>query len=78
MKALLILLTVLTGPVGEATYYGPGLMEQVLDYRLKAGEVQLCRECIDYVALLDPEHIGKKVWLRHPSGEVVGPLLVID
>lgn len=30
------------------------------------------------MALIDPEHIGKKVWLKHPNGEIVGPLMVAD
>ncbi len=53
-------------------------MEQVLDYRLNAGDVQRAAECIDYVALLDRSISARQVWLRHPTGEVVGPLLVID
>lgn len=70
---------------GEATYYAaprqPGassLMKRVWNWRVWKGHVPECPECVDAIALIDPEHIGKKVWLRHPGGEVVGPLMVAD
>jgi hypothetical protein len=68
----------LAGPIGEATYYNPGIMERVRDYRLRAGQIARCADCVDSVALLECRHLGKKVWLRHPKGEVVGPLQVVD
>ena len=70
--------------VGEVTYYaGPkegrsSLMKRVWNWRLWKGHVPECPECVDAVALLEPQHIGDKVWLRHPDGEVVGPLMVVD
>jgi hypothetical protein len=70
---------------GEVTYYAapknPGassLMKKVWNWRVWKGHVPECPECVDAVALIDPEHIGEKVWLRHPNGEVVGPLMVVD
>jgi hypothetical protein len=70
---------------GEVTYYAPpkqqgasSLMKKVWNWRVWKGHVPECAECVDAVALIDPQHIGKKVWLRHPKGEVVGPLMVAD
>lgn len=74
-----------TTPVtGEVTYYagprggGSSLMKRVWNWRIWKGHVPECPECVDAVALLEPQHIGKKVWLRHPDGEIVGPLMVVD
>jgi hypothetical protein len=70
--------------VGEVTFYGPprdghaSLMVRVWNWRVYHSYVPECPECVDAIALLDPEHIGKKVWLKHPDGEVVGPLMVVD
>jgi hypothetical protein len=70
--------------VGEITHYGPprsghaSLMVRVWNWRIYYGYVPECPECVDAIALLDPEHIGKKVWLQHPDGEIVGPLMVVD
>ena len=70
--------------VGEVTFYGPprdgaaSLMVRVWNWRIYHGHVPECPECVDAVALLDPAYIGKKVWLKHPDGEVVGPLMVVD
>lgn len=75
----LALFVVTPQPVtGEATFYGSGVMEQVYAYRVKAGDIRPCPECVDMVALLYPDTIGRKVWLEHPDGSVVGPLLVVD
>ncbi len=53
-------------------------MVRVWNWRIYYGYVPECPECVDAVALVDPEHIGKKVWLQHPDGEIVGPLMVVD
>jgi hypothetical protein len=69
---------------GEVTHYGPprnghaSLMVRVWNWRIYKGYVPECPECVDAVALVDPQHIGKKVWLQHPDGEIVGPLMVVD
>lgn len=86
--ASVVLTTVLTTTapmMGEVTYYAgpkePGqssLMKKVWNWRVWKGHVPECAECVDAVALIDPEHIGKKVWLKHPDGEIVGPLMVAD
>jgi hypothetical protein len=53
-------------------------MKRVWNWRAWKGHVPECPECVDAVALVDPEHIGEKVWLQHPNGEIVGPLMVVD
>ncbi len=63
---------------GLATYYNPGLMDQVLDYRLNAGDIDPCPECVGTVALLRAGDIGRKVWLQPPGADPVGPFLVVD
>ena len=63
---------------GLATYYNPGVMDYVQDYRLKAGDIDACPECVGAVALLRAGDIGRKVWLQPPGGDPVGPFLVVD
>jgi hypothetical protein len=63
---------------GLATFYDPGLMEKVQDYRLTGGDVDACPECVGSVALLRAGDIGRKVWLQPPGGDPVGPFLVVD
>lgn len=65
---------------GEVTYYVPGLMEWVYEYRLRLNQVPVCDppECAGYVALLRPGDLGRKVWLQRPGHEADGPFLVVD
>ncbi len=63
---------------GLATYYNPGIMEYVQDYRLRAGDIDACPECVGSVALLRAGDIGRRVWLQPPGGDPVGPFLVVD
>ena len=63
---------------GLATYYNPGVMDYVQDYRLQAGDIDACPECVGSVALLRAGDIGRKVWLQPPGGDPVGPFLVVD
>lgn len=63
---------------GLATYYNPGIMEQVLSYRLAARDIDPCPECVGTVALLRAGDIGRRVWLQPPDGDPVGPFLVVD
>lgn len=63
---------------GLATYYNPGVMEYVQSYRLGAGDIDPCPECVGSVALLRAGDIGRKVWLQPPGGDPVGPFLVVD
>jgi hypothetical protein len=79
------LLTTTEPITGEVTFYAPprepggsSLMKRVWNWRIWKGHVPECAECVDAIALIDPEHIGRKVWARHPNGEVVGPLMVVD
>ena len=63
---------------GLATFYAPGMMEYVRDYRRSQGQLPDCPECVGTVALLRAGDIGRKVWLQPVDGERVGPFLVID
>jgi hypothetical protein len=72
-----LLLSVLIA--GSATYYNPGLMDEVYRNRLAWGQVEPCGECVGMVALLDAERIGERVWLSFDGGSShVGPMLVVD
>lgn len=64
--------------IGLATFYAPGLMEYVADYRQRQGQLPACPECVGAVALLRGGDIGRRVWLQPSGGERVGPFLVID
>jgi len=63
---------------GKAMYYNPGIMDQVLEYRLALGQVAPCHECVGYVALLRSGDLNRKVWIEWGQGDVEGPFLVID
>ena len=63
---------------GLATYYNPGVMEEVLNYRLAAQDIDPCPECVGTVALLRAGDIGRRVWLQPPGADPVGPFLVVD
>ncbi len=63
---------------GQATYYAPGVMDEVFENRLAWGHVQPCELCVGMVALLDREMVGELVYLQRPGYEVEGPFLVID
>jgi len=65
---------------GQVTYYSPGLMEWVYEYRLRSEQVPVCDPpaCVGYVAMMRPGDLGRKVWLK-PAGQVAeGPFLVVD
>ncbi len=63
--------------VGVATHYAPGLAEQVYAYRLETGQVAPCPASVGYAALLEPEALGRRVWIEL-AGQAIGPLLVVD
>ncbi len=64
--------------MGVATYYAPGVMEWVRNYRRAQGEIADCPDCVGAVALLRAGDIGRKVWLQPPGGELAGPFIVVD
>lgn len=76
LASLAVAWTVLVS--GDATYYHPGIFERVVANRLAWGHIEPCAECIGYVALLDAESIGRRVWLQRPGEPVEGPFLVAD
>lgn len=65
---------------GEVTYYAPGLMEWVYEYRLRLGQVPVCDPpaCVGYVAMLRAGDLGRLVWLRPAGRPAEGPFLVVD
>lgn len=63
---------------GKITFYGAGVMEQVYKYRLGAGEVEPCMECVGMIAVLDAEHIGKHAYITLPNRTPFGPFLIVD
>lgn len=65
---------------GEVTYYAPGLMEWVYEYRLRLHQVPVCDppQCVGYVALPRPGDLGRKVWLQPVGLPAEGPFLVVD
>lgn len=73
--ALVAWLAVLSGWLGWATYYAPGVFQQVLSNR----NLPPCATCTGYAAMDDPQYLGRRVWVRNlASGEWAGPLLVAD
>jgi hypothetical protein len=73
--ASIVLILVATG---KATAYREGLMEKVVENRLKWGHIDTSLPHTGYVALADKKYVGERVLLELPTGEWVGPLLVAD
>jgi hypothetical protein len=63
---------------GSATFYAPGVMEDVYANRLAWGHVQPCAACVGMVALMDRDTIGQLVYLQRDGLDPEGPFLVVD
>lgn len=63
---------------GFTTYYNPGIMDEVIAYRVRVGDITPCPECIGHVALIREGDINRRVWLRLDESTVEGPFLVTD
>lgn len=63
---------------GHTTYYNPGIMDEVVAYRRKAGDITACPECIGTIALVRAGDINRRVWLQLDDETVEGPFLVVD
>ena len=63
---------------GHATRYNPGVMETVVENRLRWGQLDLSRLHDGHVALADCDRLDDLVWIRWPGGAVSGPHLVTD
>jgi hypothetical protein len=63
---------------GFSTYYNPGIMEEVVAYRIRAGDITPCPECIGEVALIRAGDINRRIWLQLDDRTVEGPFLVTD
>ena len=65
---------------GKATRYRPGLMQKVVDNRIRWHHIT--REQVDAaegcVALQTKETIGQTVYIEWPNGTMTGPYLVVD
>lgn len=59
---------------GLATYYADGLFDEVIVNR----GIVVPWDVIGFVALLDAQHISKRVWIRWPDGTLDGSYLVAD
>jgi hypothetical protein len=46
---------------GQASYYGPGVMERVYANRLALGDVDPCGDCVDFVAMRLRSDVGRRV-----------------
>lgn len=76
---MILSLATLAGTLtGEVTYYNPGIMEAVYANRLRWRQVEPCAECVGMVALLDRDHLGRRVWIARPGYPPEGPFLVVD
>jgi len=80
--ALLMATILATSPiaVGKATRYDPGLMQQVVQNRIKWGQLNPNQggRYLGYVAVYDCALIGESVVLELPGGVYSGPHLVAD
>ena len=63
---------------GIATSYADGVMDVVVANRELWGQIDTSLRVKGYVALLEPEHIGRLVWLEAADGQIVGPVMVAD
>ncbi len=62
---------------GFATYYAPGVMEDVARYREQVGDVSPCPDCIGDIAMMRAGDVGRKVYLVY-QGHIQGPFRVVD
>lgn len=63
---------------GLATRYDDGVMARVVANRVAWGQLDLATPHDSFVALLECDQIGNRVWLELPDGSVSGPHLVAD
>lgn len=80
LAALFVGASIATPPVtGWATYYNPGVMQQVVENRIAWGQIASdeCPDCVGYAAMLYPSDLGRTVCVTE-SGRTFGPFLVVD
>ena len=63
---------------GLATRYNPFVMDAVVRNRIKWHQLPPGTDSHRCVALLDACEIGRQVWLEHPDGRIIGPVIVAD
>lgn len=62
---------------GLATYYNPGIMDEVVATRTAWGQLPKCPDCLGHVAMLWPGDLGRVVCVE-AGGVRFGPYLVAD
>jgi hypothetical protein len=75
---LIAALTLIPIAEGKATRYNPGIMERVVANRVRWKQLDLSQAHAGYIALADPQHLGKLAWIGWPDGRLTGPYLVAD
>lgn len=65
---------------GKATHYNPGIMDDVVQNRLKWKQItqEQVDSAVGFVATQTDEWIGRQVILDFGHGLVAGPFLVVD
>ena len=65
---------------GKATHYNPGVMDTVVQNRLKWGQItqEQVDSAVGFVATQTDEYIGRTVIIDFGHGLVAGPFLVVD
>lgn len=63
---------------GRVMFYNPEVMDRVLNFRLQAGHVTICPDCVGYVAMLRRGDLDRRVWLQRDGKPIEGPFWVID
>lgn len=63
---------------GKVMFYNPGIMEIVIENRIKAADISSCHDCIGYAALLRKGDLDRKIWIEFSDGLVEGPFHVVD
>lgn len=67
---------------GNATYYAPGVMEKVVENRIRWGQlpssVLNSLNIVGFVALRDCDLIGSVVYIHWPDSSIEGPFIVAD
>lgn len=63
---------------GKVMFYNPGIMEIVIENRIKANDISSCPDCIGYAALLRKGDLDRKIWIEFADGLVEGPFHVVD
>lgn len=70
--------TLLPVAQGKATRYNPGIMDRVVNNRIRWKHIDPSIPHAGYIALADPCHLGELAWIQWPDGQLTGPYMVAD